>query len=133
MDKSELFIKQCDCPEIQDKWLQRFSVVDYCFSKKTKEHGIYHFVKKQWRENPLKDFTWLPRQDQIQEMMGGNIEDVFLGRMGNGEFDELDRFVDFFYENYSMHSIDSMEKLWLAFYMYEKHSKIWDGEKWVKE
>ncbi|TES89947.1 MAG: hypothetical protein E3J87_11075 [Candidatus Cloacimonadota bacterium] len=24
----------------------------------------------------------------------------------------------------------SMEQLWLAFYMWEKHEKTWDGEKW---
>ena len=27
----------------------------------------------------------------------------------------------------------SMEQLWLAFYMYEKHGKTWDGKKWDKE
>ena len=25
---------------------------------------------------------------------------------------------------------NSFEQLWLAFYMYEKYKKIWDGEKW---
>jgi len=25
----------------------------------------------------------------------------------------------------------SMEQLWLAFYMKEKHNKTWDGEKWI--
>jgi len=27
----------------------------------------------------------------------------------------------------------SMEQLWLAFYMHEKHKKIWDGKKWKKK
>ena len=27
----------------------------------------------------------------------------------------------------------SMGQLWLAFYMAEKHNKVWNGENWVKE
>jgi len=26
----------------------------------------------------------------------------------------------------------SLEKMWVSSYMKKKHSKVWDGEKWVK-
>ncbi len=48
MDTSEQYIKTCDCPEVQRQ-------------RKLQECGL--------RGNFFNGNTWLPRQDQIQEMM----------------------------------------------------------------
>ena len=64
---------------------------------------------------------WLPRQDQLQEMVS-YIGDTWV--------------IEQYFHNY-LHSIytherkDSMEQLWLAFVMKEKHNKVWDGDKWT--
>lgn len=74
---------------------------------------------------------WLPRQDQIQEML--DIEDVD---------DFYFAIYDMFFESDNYHHYNSspdwrtdnlktVEQLWLAFYMHEKHQKKWGGERWV--
>ena len=136
MDYSETYIKMCDCPEIQEQ-LDDFEDGlnnDNCaylvtFDKAVKDGGY-----------PV----WLPRQDQIQEMMIGHY------KLKDFEFtDKKDEWVgilaEFFYfsSDYdeqwrevgkdTIHGTASMEQLWLAFYMYKKHDKTWDGNKWKKK
>jgi len=67
--------------------------------------------------------VWLPRQDQIQEMLGLESYGKFYAFTGDRPFPKTAYYIEF----------DSWEKSWLAFYMHEKHSKIWDGEKWIKK
>ena len=66
--------------------------------------------------------VWLPRQDQLQEMVKSDtiINWDFYHFINDGLTDYLDYF-------------NSMEQLWLAFVMKEKHNKTWDGEDWIKE
>jgi hypothetical protein len=54
--------------------------------------------------------VWLPRQDQLQEMYG-----TFQECSVNGGV------------------VTSMEQLWLAFVMKEKHNKVWNGNDWINE
>jgi len=108
MDTSEEYIKMCDCPEIQE---QMFDFEDghnndnSAYSGKIVDGG--HLV-------------WLPRQDQIQEMF--KTAPFVLA----GDFDKK-------MENYITGNPDnwSFEMLWLAFYMYECHQKVWNGKKWA--
>jgi len=66
---------------------------------------------------------WLPRQDQIQEMMFGDFDNpIYI----SGQFQK-------FHEHWLWLDFTSMEQLWLAFMMWEKHGKIWEKEKWVKK
>ena len=66
-----------------------------------------------------KGSIWLPRQDQLQEMM-------------NLKFPNLMNYShDRYYSNlrcYSFHR--SFEQFWLAFVMKERYSKTWNGKKW---
>ena len=61
---------------------------------------------------------WLPRQDQLQEMVweGSNIRSMVL------------EFADFV--EASDYRRESMEQLWLAFVMKEKFNKVWVNDKW---
>jgi hypothetical protein len=68
--------------------------------------------------------VWLPRQDQLQEMVIENyatfwdlalaFSNVLMGKNAS------------YFEKF-----DSMEKLWLAFIMLEKYKKKWKEGEWV--
>lgn len=143
MDKTEIYIKMADCPEIQNK-KRKFKSGDVLYEKKHSEIvtiGDFVDIEKQysddkftlstghydydWFKYERKEYTWLPTQDQIQEMMGANDlhgqECVFM-EFAEG-FDLPDYLFDF----------DSLEKLWLALYMALEHVKIWDGKEWQKQ
>ena len=81
--------------------------------------GIYEVAS-------LHNALWLPRQDQLQEMVKTTETEP-----APIVVEMLARFATWglYVENYPF---TSMEQLWLAFAMKEKHSKRWDGDKWVK-
>ena len=121
MDTSEEYIKMCDCPEIQDNF-------PYFMPIKSNEiiyAGNYVFVELDRGSTKWRSIC-LPRQDQIQEMAGGLSPDK------TGYSQLLHDFFQFIEFN-EIRYIKSFEQLWLAFYMHEKHGKVWDGEKWVKK
>ena len=129
MDMSDQYIKMCSCLEIQ---LQEF---DY----RPNFHFAY-YLDEQWRIE--HDFLggeklpiWVPRQDQVQEMLGTDNKEPFctwLERLG--KFTHLAQPWDIPIDKNGLKTIgwfESWEQLWLAFYMYEKHKLIWGGGKWV--
>jgi hypothetical protein len=64
---------------------------------------------------------WLPRQDQLQEMLDSDLPFIL---------------VDFYYfarDDVPAISVEftTMEQLWLAFVMKEKYNKVWSGTEWV--
>jgi len=64
--------------------------------------------------NPHVEAVWLPRQDQLQELLGeeGSVFNLnLLEKLPNIVFCE--------------HGVDSWEKLWLCIYMDKAHKKIW--------
>ena len=122
MDTSEIYQKMCDCEEVQEHWRK--------FAVDTSQDDLV------WGNQSQRNYCriWLPRQDQIQEMM----QDV------DNDFVLLNHKFQFMWERhaqeigkvcvaYMWHQcFGTAEQLWLAFYMYEKHSKVWTGEKWIK-
>jgi len=133
MDTSEEYIKMCDCPKIQEGqgYPINSSKDEICYLG----NSVYADVdtcSTTWRT------VWLPRQDQIQEMcrehfaqeMGSKRPhdewfpkgDIGLGYVFNG-------FIKFA-SDYMREIYNSFEQLWLAFYMFEKHDKIWNGKRW---
>lgn len=172
MDKTELYIKMSDCPEVQShrkpkiekmkdgRWHYEWDleVGDFIATKdlyekektriEVKGTTIYdpYFYSTRKDANidisivgfdegdgyVTKKFTWLPRQDQIQEMIFKEGWQSPWGVM----IPELLHSANEVPEQYGKYYLNfaSMEQLWLAFYMYEKHGKVWaDGEKWVKK
>jgi len=67
---------------------------------------------------PYKSLIWLPRQDQLQEILEGEYYFYF------------NRFHNFCSQNYAKYL--SFEQLWLAFVMKEKYNKIWNGNDFIK-
>ncbi len=125
MDTSETYIKMCDCPEIQ---LQIPISRDWGnpyyeprnFIADRKRGSLFNEDDGYYYPTADKDaIVWLPRQDQLQEMVESTCPVDLLTRFQRWvAFDEEDS------------PDDSMEQLWLAFVMKEKHNKIWNGEVW---
>ena len=105
MDTSETYVKMCDCLEIQGQRGNLMHQHDY-----------------------LIDCLWLPRQDQTQEMCEGSWWGGYCNMAYWAESKHFPYVID---EMHSGTLLKSMEQLWLAFYMHEKHQKTWDGEKWI--
>ena len=70
--------------------------------------------------------TWLPRQDQLQEIL------ELDPSLWTGIVQLIWEFGKEMIRNKQERYIFSMEQLWLAFVMKEKYNKIWDGKdkKW---
>ena len=71
--------------------------------------------------------VWLPRQDQLQEMLPKK----YLG--ADAMFSDLVKWIeenDDYLEDYFAHCL-SAEIILLAFVMKEKFNKTWNGEDWI--
>ena len=136
MDTSKEYIKMCDCPEIQDLWKPKegehkdlvWSNWDSIKMKHKGKGSVWIANLNTWAEfchsnNGVRWYKkfciWLPRQDQLQEMVKGyvNASSMIVGF--NEYLNHVDAFIDY-----------SMEKLWLAFVMKEKFNKTWTGTEW---
>jgi len=72
-----------------------------------------------------KDFVWLPRQDQLSEMI-----DTWNKRYSMAFFENI--VANSQYRGISKIGFNSIEKHLLAFIMDEKYSKQWTGKDWNK-
>jgi len=119
------YIKMCDCPEVQEQWKPKFCDA-FC---KRSDGIVVHYLcnVEEWepRAQDLKFYVWLPHQGQIQEMMPQCNCAICLT-------EEFYRFFENNLDGLCDAGIETLEQMWLAFYMHEKHNKVWDGEKWVK-
>jgi len=138
MDTSDEYIKMCICPEVQKQWKLPHDDQDYIYHYRTGFRLNGNQVRPNdrdagWVADEKIGFMngqliWLPRQDQIQEML----PDIFSNREIVPLTQKLTEFTVMVIEKHRF-SGRTMEQLWLAFYMYEKYSKIWDDKKWVKK
>jgi len=115
MDTSETYIKMCNCEEIQGQW------------KPNKIDFAPYYSLAIPMNIPRKSRVWLPRQDQLQEMVGEEYPiDLLYG---------FHRFYNTMGCDLYPHTINgaktSMEQLWLAFVMKEKYNKVWYGSDWI--
>ncbi len=164
----DVYTKMCDCDEVQKDWKpkegDKFYILEGYYSNGlelyngewTADKGeivvigsdmsvCNDYPDKQIRKDGSKfsfdngKYIWLPRQEDIQKM----IEDL-----AKYMFEEIYQPMDADYwimhyndidnEELRMIKEDTWEQLWLAFYMKEKHNKIWtsaigDKAKWYLE
>ena len=130
MDTSETYIKMCEkAEEIQAIWRDKEG--DYYIAFWDSKARISHEDDEgAYKGLPPKSNIWLPRQDQLQEMIGFTHKEKRLH--------SFIRFVEWGYGSSVFAKqpeeiFESMEQLWLAFAMKEKYSKVWDGEDWVSK
>jgi len=133
MDKTETYVKMSDHELIQSQWIPEEGDFYVPFGKDyIKGYGPVDVVSgvRSIREEKRRAYltgkiyerlVWLPRQDQIQKMLGGFLWisgimiDWFTGKRSAGW------------------PVESFEQVWLHLYMGEKHNRIWDGEKWIAQ
>ena len=117
MDTTEQYIKQCEkAEEIQGiGWV---TPVDMNWYAGPKSHHIYRGGYDTIETN----YIWLPRQDQLQEMVDW-VSFTVSRRNDQWRMNA----------NHEIYLADSMEQLWLAFCMWELHKKVWNGEDWHGE
>ncbi len=129
MDTSETYIKMSDCEEIQSRWIP--SNGDFTLRFKH-NRGIVevHHNRELTAYFDKSDYIWLPRQDQLQEMVVQYPDDE--------PWVTFTSLRDFVMEapitrSRNTEQFKSWEQLWLAFVMKEKWNKTWDGEHWIDE
>lgn len=138
MDTSETYIKMCDCEEIQGEWALPPEKQDFVYHIRRELCLAGFMVSSEDRDMP-EGFIWLPRQDQIQELIRDYYAEGVRQKRPKAWFPEgvvgltyvLKKFNEFApSDGLIAHEVKSFEHLWLAFYMHEKHGKVWDGERW---
>ena len=121
MDTSKEYIKMCrQSEEIQKSYEGNGKIGDFVFNWA----GRGNIVIREWEDLKTHQNTWLPRQDQLQEMMSKSYGNCTW-------YGVLDVLIDY-YQTGEYKNINSMEQLWLAFVMAEKYQKHWNGRDWVK-
>ena len=118
MDTSETYIKMCEkAVEIQDHQLDEGDFYDKGFGGEI------------WCYEYMADGTWLPRQDQLQEMRPNKISLAYadLGCAVREGF--YDGYIDKNGFGYGT-PFETDEQLWLAFVMHTLYQKSWDETDW---
>ena len=79
-----------------------------------------------YRENPNENLIWLPRQDELQDIINYDYPPDLLW-----DFNEWNKQTSLFSNFYF--PIYTIEQLWLCFIMSRMYHKTWNGEEWVNE
>jgi hypothetical protein len=99
----------------------------------------------EYGEQNTTHLIWLPRQDQLQEMLEDKYSNLdklveafwnafawFTKHEGASFYPPEWAFNNNFPPEQNWIKFTSMEQLWLAFVMSEKFNKYWNGDNWVE-
>ena len=123
MDYTRTYFKMSDHPIIQDQFnYESGNLVARKTGKDFKAVFVLADHNKKYIRNmnqgwAVGHYVWMPRQDEIQKMMGC---------IAGNHLITTARFEKFEY-------FDSLEQKWLAFYMFEEHKLVWESDRWQKE
>ncbi len=96
---------------------------DWIREKSPGELEIFDFGEE-WETNDIIPLIWLPRQEDLQKMIGYDKEPAWH---------KVEVFNDWCQKEPLTFIADaSMEQLWLGFVMVEKYQKVWVNGEWVK-
>jgi len=131
MDTSKEYIEMCRNRWVQDLWEPKVGDVTnkgiiLALHRHFTEKKRYFYYVTTNQESGLYsyDLTWLPRQDQLQDMVREDTDYHALMKFDTWVFTLARVYDDKIIGKFSM------EQLWLAFVMHELHGKKWDGEDW---
>ena len=160
MDTSETYIKMCEkAVEIQPHFEEDDSVggtfiggnlLCHHQSNWEREHskipsGVFYIIEESYTDtcptcsneedkNKVIKTIWLPRQDDLQEMVresgyaGFNGLKYFVKWLQNSDGEKYPYFR--LQDNEEFEPFNSMEQLWLAFVMKKKYNKVWANNEW---
>ena len=153
MDPSLQYVRMCKgATEIQNQW--KFELGDYFstirqtalhernLATETDDRKGFSIVDSYWLNDELtkkripEPWVWLPRQDQLQEMLSDEHRIFYKDTVGKWPAGfifmvVLDRFRAFLECEYDYTELDSAEQIWLAYVMDHVHEKRWDGSTWI--
>ena len=127
MDRSSYYIQMRESAKvIQKRWKPDFGDFFVSMSAGRTSACLTLVSELEKKVSYLKTIkaVWLPRQDQLQEMVIKNhaspwdLAIAFSNVLMADNTSYFDKF-------------DSMEKLWFAFIMLEKHKKKWKDGEWA--
>ena len=134
MDKTEKWVRMCErTEEIQVIGTAKATELDdWYYEKTTQLFSIGTFTNEY--------DIWLPRQDQLQDMLTGthltnpyNLIGFLWNILNEDETcPDEEPCEECIKEAMYWRSFESLEQLWLAFIMNEKYSKIWNENDWIK-
>ena len=125
MDLSSKYIEMCvKAEELQSEWKPREGdfYAEFAGMKKDILVGIAVFHKSK-ELDPSYLQIWLPRQDQLQEMIPDGLAWKHV------LFDEWIREQKGNWLTGDIKGFESFEQLWLAFVMWIRYRKVWDNER----
>ncbi len=140
MDTSKTYVKMCEkAQEIQsifnDRELTSDDVlfISYDQGKTYKKEKILDLFPKPFIQEDYNNIViWLPRQDQLQELMGSYddcLELIYWWKETGKIIIRGDDKEDYWL--YSSSDFNSMEQFLLAAVMFRNYDKIWGGEDWI--
>jgi hypothetical protein len=149
MDTSKEYIEMCKgAVEIQEAWNPKEG--DFMLNLSA-VGGPYLFTNYKYQPNSnnnrwelevyerLNHLLWLPRQDQLQELVAPLNFDITFRHKGKGSKTK-NIYVGFAikhthspeHEYQILNRMATMEQLWLAFVMKEKYQKAYLDDEWVE-
>lgn len=143
MDTSIKYIEMCNVKEIQDLWIPEYG--DFYIDNHDTRRVIGTRIEKEFSsDRPLPiPFTWLPRQDQLQEIMKGthtigslikDLAEFYDPESVCPDTNDIDRKCKCQYIGKSRRLLfDSIEQFQLALSMDELYKKEWDGKRWISK
>jgi hypothetical protein len=126
MDCSDQYVRMCrQAEEIQELWSPADGDVfaDELCHVSIVNSPILEHLGKSIKEGKRKDYVWLPRQDQLQELVL-----LMYERNCYWMFEECYKHLQLPHPT----KLESMEQVWLSFVMKERSGKTWNGENWIK-
>lgn len=118
MDTSEEYLEMCSKLPIE---IRKLVPRDH-YGSAGGDKSFFGFSEK------LNGLVWLPRQDQLQDILDWEKDGTFGVVM-------IDAFYNFVISSHDASPFNntksSWEKIWLEFVMYEKFGKKWNGKEWV--
>lgn len=142
--EDEVYIKMCEKAE---KYLKDFiphRTVGYCDQGVVfRDNDVFYNVSEITMPSNLDKIIWLPRQDQLQEMVREESKERYkqnemkLTDIFQSHELLFERFNDFVYQYdrvkyfHIAQTLSFYEIFWLLFYMKYFHNKTWNGEDWV--
>lgn len=138
MDKSQKYIQMCTAAhEVQHRWEQQYGDfyatesgnIKCWISKKLASRRLRHGFGIDVQDDIIyiSKFVWLPRQSQLIEMAqlpGRRYESIVQ------DFFNWTKIPYRIVEGIPGKLFPSMEQIWLAFLMQQKHAKQWNGNAW---
>lgn len=138
MDTTEKYIKMCEKAEEIQNLIDMFQLGNFLW--RGKEY-LYEACVCDAVPCFKDEKVWLPRQDELQDILKAthltnpyNLVS-FLWNVLNEDKScpEEVSCEECIKESMYWRNFKTMEQLWLAFVMYEKYNKSWNGKKWVEE